>query len=82
MLRLFKYIFGRKAKKCSCCKKREVRGYMFGKPLCLNCILEARYYSNLLIEAIKEENWQQDDRREIAEIEKRYTKGIAVKGSD
>lgn len=78
MIKLFK----RKPRRCGCCKAKEVRGYMFNKPLCLNCILEARYYSNLLIKSIREDNWRYDDKREVAEIEKRYTRGLIVKGSD
>lgn len=75
-------LFKRKQKKCSCCKEHEARGYIFGKALCTNCILEARQYSNVIIEAIKEDNWRMYDKREIEDIEMRYTKGIAVKGSD
>lgn len=35
-----------------------------------------------LIAAVKELLREEDDRKEILELEKRYTKGMAVKGSD
>jgi hypothetical protein len=77
MIKLFK----RKPKtpKCSC--GQEARGYMYGAPLCLNCMLIGRQYINQVINAVKEDNWRADDKREVAEIEKRYTKGLFVKGS-
>lgn len=77
MLKLFK----RKPKvtKCSC--GQDARGYIYGIPLCLSCMLVGKAYMSAVVKAVKEDNWQEDDKREITEIEKRYTQGMAVKGS-
>lgn len=69
------------ADKCQFCEN-EMRGKVLHVPLCLNCMLHVRLELDRLIASVKEDNRRCDDKLEITEIEKRYTQGIAVKGSD
>lgn len=71
-------LFRKKAPKCKCCKKENAKAYILKIPLCQNCLLQTRHYTNIILDAIKEENWQVDDRKEIAALEKRlFTRGKA-----
>ena len=62
--------------------KNESRGLVLHVPLCLNCMLHIRLILDKLVGAVKEDNLRADDRREVEEVEKRYTSGVAVRGSD
>lgn len=66
---------------CKFCSN-EAKGMVLHVPLCLSCMYRIDFELKKLITAVKELLREEDDRKEIAELEKRYTKGIAVKGSD
>jgi hypothetical protein len=42
-------------------------------------MLVGRQYVNQVVEAVREDNWKEDDRKKIALIERRYTKALQVK---
>lgn len=67
--------------KCQFCDS-DAKVFFKETPLCQNCIKVVKMNVDRIVEAIKEDNLRQDDRREVGEIERRYTKALQVKGSD
>lgn len=67
--------------KCEFCKS-EARGYVLQVPLCLPCMLASKLALDKLIATVKEDDRITDDKKEITELEKRYSMGMNVKGSD
>lgn len=63
--------------KCEFCSS-EAKANVMRMPVCLSCMLAISLELNKTIEAVKESNWIEDDKREVEEIEKRYCR----KGED
>ena len=57
--------------KCECCGKHEAIEVVLDVPVCLDCLVLTKQYTEKILNTLKEDHWVVEDRKAIEALEKR-----------